>query len=305
MSLDFLRKGCNGGSRLRLAFIAFVFTMLVLGVESRDVFSQTNVALFLWPASVSVNTDDEFSLDIVIAAGDQRVDTVKAYIDFEPARLRVVDASGNPASSITRGTVLTTVQLNSASNSTGRIDFEAMGLGGTSSGTFTLATIRFRALGSGGGTSLFFSVIRPRNTSVVYQQQSVLGSLSGTAVYFRSSPTPTPTPAPTPTRTPTPLPPTATPIPLPPTATPAALVGVADQLASLGGSLGMAIAYDPADPADQWKIYDPNAPAFANDLARLQAGRGYWVLSKAAATLTYAGNSYRLSAGWNLVGWLG
>ena len=42
--------------------------------------------------------------------------------------------------------------------------------------------------------------------------------------------------------------------------------------------------YDPTDPDDPWKQYDPGAPAFANDLNRMEQGKGYWIEVDAEAT---------------------
>ncbi|GAG39993.1 unnamed protein product [marine sediment metagenome] len=54
--------------------------------------------------------------------------------------------------------------------------------------------------------------------------------------------------------------------------------------------------------AGQWQMYDP-ADTAGSDLASLVAGRGYWVKVDADITLIYGGNSYSLTAGWNLIGW--
>jgi hypothetical protein len=42
--------------------------------------------------------------------------------------------------------------------------------------------------------------------------------------------------------------------------------------------------YDPADAADPWKLFSPQAPDWVNDLAKLQEGSSYWLhLTKAAS----------------------
>ena len=60
---------------------------------------------------------------------------------------------------------------------------------------------------------------------------------------------------------------------------PAALAGIA-------GKYDLVYAYDAADAADPWKKYDPAAPAFANDLAQMGPGKGYWLRATQAVTLT-------------------
>lgn len=83
-----------------------------------------------------------------------------------------------------------------------------------------------------------------------------------------------------------------------PTVTPAAA------LASIASQLVLVYHYDPSEPM-LWKLYDPRAPAYVNRLKRMEQGNGYWIKVSQATTLTYAGRSYRLSPGWNLVGWMG
>jgi len=52
---------------------------------------------------------------------------------------------------------------------------------------------------------------------------------------------------------------------------------VADALVSITAQYDRVWAYHADDAGDPWKLYDPAAPAFANDLANLEPGRGYWV----------------------------
>lgn len=68
----------------------------------------------------------------------------------------------------------------------------------------------------------------------------------------------------------------------------------------------MVITYNPLDQSDPWKLYDPKAPDYANDLRELERGRGYWV--KVSMTVLGAGQYYSSTvfwSGWNLIGWMG
>lgn len=67
--------------------------------------------------------------------------------------------------------------------------------------------------------------------------------------------------------------PSAAPVPLP------------DALASIAGKYDLVYGYDATDAADPWKKFDPAGAAFANDLAEMGAGKGYWLKMKGAATL--------------------
>ncbi len=144
---------------------------------------------------------DSFTLDIVVDASSQPVDTVGAYLNFDPTMLQCA------AATLTPGTKLTTVAVNQCNNS-GTIDFSAAILGGAAvTETFTLATINLQALTTPGTTTLHFVQVTGRYTRAVYRSQDVTGDLSdGVVVLQELTPTPTSTPTSTPTLTPTPTP---------------------------------------------------------------------------------------------------
>ena len=49
-------------------------------------------------------------------------------------------------------------------------------------------------------------------------------------------------------------------------------------LASVADKVSTVLGYDPGRPENPWRRYRPAAPPFANDLAALQPGQGYWIL---------------------------
>jgi hypothetical protein len=59
-----------------------------------------------------------------------------------------------------------------------------------------------------------------------------------------------------------------------PSQTSSALPGA---IAPISGSVSLIYAYHASDTADPWKIYDPVAPGYANDLAAMAPGYGYWI----------------------------
>jgi len=122
-----------------------------------------NATLALSPSSASVQAGDIFTLDIVADTGGGDADTVDAYIDFDPAHLEVVGESGAPATSIEANSDLFDfVTLNAANNTTGQINFSATKFNGSLTGSFTAATIRFRAK------------VKVDVTDVVFAQSGVL-----------------------------------------------------------------------------------------------------------------------------------
>jgi hypothetical protein len=171
-----------------------------------------DVVLRLSPTNSSVMKDEIFTVAIEVAAASQLVDGATIYINFDATFLQVVDAAGNPASVIVNSGRFELELLNQVSNSLGQIDFVAATFG-TEEGTFTLATIRLKALlGTGAGsTSLSFVQRENKSTDVLYLGNSVLGSTSGASVTIQdaastttATPTHTLTVSQTPTETPTP-----------------------------------------------------------------------------------------------------
>jgi CSLREA domain-containing protein len=86
------------------------------------------------------------------------------------------------------------------------------------------------------------------------------------------------------------------------TSTPQVLPATA--LAPLGTNLVRVWGFDNA--TKEWSFFDPR-PGFAaaNSIKELVTGRVYWINVKIDQTVTLGSGTYSLSAGWNLIGWLG
>nr|MBC7244770.1 hypothetical protein [Chloroflexota bacterium] len=157
--------------------------------------AQPGVYLVLVPLASSVAKDQIFTVDIQIAAGAEQIIVAMLYLDFNPLYLQVVDASGNPASAIeVNEDYFDYVTKNSANNTTGQIDLWA-GVGVTKeppSGTFRVATIRFKALwGTGGLSTPLTFVSRNGDPPMVYNlngDEVLTGVQNGTVTI--SGPTP-------------------------------------------------------------------------------------------------------------------
>jgi hypothetical protein len=70
-------------------------------------------------------------------------------------------------------------------------------------------------------------------------------------------------------------------------------------LAGIAGKYNRVHAFDSADAADPWKLFDPLAPTFVSDLTALRPTKGYWIEMKESATLTVgvaAGAARRVNA---------
>ncbi len=119
------------------------------------------------PAQYTANVGAMFELALQVQAGTNYLDVVDAVLTFDRALLRVVDANGVEINTITPGNTLSTVLQNNVNNSTGQITFSAGRPVGSNpaSGTFTLATIRFKAIAPTSSTSVAFTA----NTRAYYQ----------------------------------------------------------------------------------------------------------------------------------------
>jgi hypothetical protein len=142
------------------------------------------VLLDLSPAAPSVLKDQIFTIDIRILAGSQLVDGAQVHLSYDVAHLQIVDGSGNPTTSIQSGGSLEAVIQNSANNTTGVVDFVATTFGAGRTGTFVLATMRFKAIAgtAGGTTAVTFTSPPASPTDVFYQAVTVLGGTSNAAV---------------------------------------------------------------------------------------------------------------------------
>jgi len=182
-------------------------------VERGVAASAGTVVVSLSPSASSVAKGDVFSVNIQIVAGTQLVVGAEVHLFFSKSYLQVVDALGNPVTRIVSSGILDSQLANKVYTDTepARIHFAAGTLDPDNqpSGTFTLATIYFKALWGTGGAStpLTFGTQIPFKTDVTYGVNSVLDRVeNGTVVISGDTPPPTPTLTATltPTQTPTP-----------------------------------------------------------------------------------------------------
>ncbi len=131
----------------------------------------THVDLSLLPAQQSVNAGDNFNVTIQAQTGDP-ITSVAAYVDYDSNYLQVI--------SVTNGTTLTE-SISESHSVAGQINYSAAKAAGAS-GTFTVATITFRALATVTNTPVAFHSDGSRATDVRIGATSMLRSLSGAKV---------------------------------------------------------------------------------------------------------------------------
>lgn len=131
--------------------------------------SSGTVDLTLNPAATTVDIGQEFDVTVRVEAGTQTVDGAAAYLTFDPELLEVV--------SVTAGTSLSVELRNDYDNTEGRVNFAAGKLSAFPSGTFTLATVRFRALAETASTGINYTNDNPlRASDATFGGQSVLNA---------------------------------------------------------------------------------------------------------------------------------
>ena len=169
--------------------ITVALTLIVALLVSSPVWAGEDIDGYVQAAGVHIgfSTDTTttwvnraFTLSIQVQTYGQPVDAAQAYIDFDPSLLEVVDAdAGTAGVQIQQGTALPDELQNSVDNGSGQIDFAAGIFGGQPlSGTFTLATVEFKAKATTGGTPLSFVFVAPRETKVVLSSEAGVNQLS-------------------------------------------------------------------------------------------------------------------------------
>ena len=141
------------------------------------------VNLVLSPSTSNNMIGDTFDVILQAQSGSQQVVGVDAYLDFDPAKLAVVDMDpAVPGCQIASGAAFSMPIRNTADNTAGHIDYSAGAINPLPSGTFTVATIRFQALAATAPTTaITFSTSDVRHTEVCgdIQGTDVTGTLTG------------------------------------------------------------------------------------------------------------------------------
>jgi hypothetical protein len=138
-----------------------------------SVLASPAVNMSIVPASYTAVVNETFTVNIQLSGPDS-VRGASAYINFDKTKLQV--------QSITPGAALNTVLQNEYDNVAGAINYSAGKLTGTMpTGTFTLATIQFKALAQTSTPTLLTFVSTPgRVTDVITTGSvSVLGTVTG------------------------------------------------------------------------------------------------------------------------------
>lgn len=137
---------------------------------------EAGVHIYLDPSSSIAAAGQSFDVDILINAGGQPVDGAEVHLDFHPSYLQVVDGGNQPAGEIQSSGVFDIAIQNHVDNAAGHVDFAAGTFTNPPTGSYVLATVRFKALAGTGGQSTPLTLVTdlPRKTDLMYRGQSVL-----------------------------------------------------------------------------------------------------------------------------------
>lgn len=137
-----------------------IFTKIAFGVAIiAGIPSLVSAAsLSVSPTSQAVKTGETFKVTIRLDTQGASIDGVDIrYLNFNPAMLQVVDANASSNGvQIAAGNLMTSTLLNNVDNASGKISLsQVVTVGSKYKGAGTLATVTFKAVGSGTASLTF------------------------------------------------------------------------------------------------------------------------------------------------------
>lgn len=141
--------------------------------------------LALSPSSGSHGVGDEFTVDVMLDTGGEKIDGVDLrYLRYDADRLELVDADADtPGKQIKAGDLMPVTVDNSADAKSGTISFSQVVSGGTSyanEGPETLATLTFRAKEAGTAKVVIdHEPGRSNDSNVAAAGKDILGGAKG------------------------------------------------------------------------------------------------------------------------------
>ncbi|HET9492930.1 MAG TPA: SpoIID/LytB domain-containing protein [Chloroflexia bacterium] len=140
-----------------------------------------DLTMSMWASAAAVKAGDIVEVRVIANAGSQPVDGAAFVLNFNPSVLLPVDAQGDPTGGVEPGASLPSVYTNWV-NPQGAIGYAAGTLQGDApSGSFVLATVRFRALQAGSSLVDFATGPSP-HVQLTYGGAGLLASVSGLAL---------------------------------------------------------------------------------------------------------------------------
>ncbi|HEX6287719.1 MAG TPA: cohesin domain-containing protein [Herpetosiphonaceae bacterium] len=145
--------------------------------------------LFLSRPNVAVAANQTFQIDLRMDTDGRDVDTMDAYLNFDPTLLEVIDGAGNPVTSLTVNSgIFDGVTFNQVNNSTGQINLSLSKYSPAyPRGLYTIATLRFRAKAAAVSTPIRFVQTGARWSDLLRAGVSLEPSFGNTSVRILSA----------------------------------------------------------------------------------------------------------------------
>lgn len=146
--------------------------------------------VFLSRPQVTVGVNQRFQVDLVMDTDGRDVDTLDAYLDFDPTALEVIDAAGNPVTALAMNSgVFESATFNRVNNTTGQINLSASKYDAPfPNGKHTIAAIRFRAKTGFNATQIRFVQTGARQSDLLRAGVSLQPSFGNTIVRILNAP---------------------------------------------------------------------------------------------------------------------
>jgi LPXTG-motif cell wall-anchored protein len=140
--------------------VGLVFVSLFLAAP-KAVYAAASLSLS--PAAATKSIGDTFNVDVVLDTGGDAVSGATAIINYDAAKLQVVN------NQLLQGTIFNQSPLtNTVNTTTGQIQYDSGSLGATYTGHGTMATIQFKTIAAGTATvSFVFDANATADTSLV------------------------------------------------------------------------------------------------------------------------------------------
>lgn len=148
-----------------ILLLAGSFIFLATKMLPKSTKAQNNVDVLLSPPTQVLYAGDSFTVAVQIQAGTETLDSANAYLNFDPAKLKVI--------TMTPGTTLPDAISSAYNNDLGQIDYTATLSAATASGTFDLVSIQFQAMAESSATAITFSQSTTRETTVALAATSI------------------------------------------------------------------------------------------------------------------------------------
>ncbi|MBV9791942.1 MAG: hypothetical protein JOZ51_27395, partial [Chloroflexi bacterium] len=145
--------------------------------------SATPPTIALSPTLSQIKLDEIVQIQAAVALGTSEADTVDLYLNFDPQLLEIVDAGGQPITSLTRNTAsFTSATYNKVDNQAGQINLSVSRLDATVTGNSALVSFYVRAKRSFTTTAITVAKSGARQSEIFVGGTPLQAAITGGAL---------------------------------------------------------------------------------------------------------------------------